>query len=597
MRAALAALLLCLTACGGGGDGSSPPPSSPNPPAPPASQDPCASIRSEALVRDAAPAAKTRPLDGTPSWRVLDALWTHRDGAMRLGRTTAASAPAASTTDIGEVAVVRDQGDVILAANSYDLESVGLRFTRNQAGGYDVTRTDGVFRTTIGNRVTLGDDDSVRADVPFAFPFYSATERTAFVNSDGNVTFGEGDNASTERNVPRLLTGPPRVALFLADLDPSAGGGVLVNAAADQYTVTWCNVRGFDSSDTTTVQTTLLPDGTIEMRFAAAISLTEAVVGLSPGRTGDFTPVDFTAQASPGGSGAVGERFSAQPQLDTVTLARVFYRSHPDAYDQLNIWTDARVVQDAFAFEVTIANQIRGIGVDVFDFSRDFGSGGQLQSYTVMDFLGKYPDDPQQRFLGENNTVSVLGQEVGHRWLAYIHFRDHTGQESDSLLGRDRAHWSFFVDSDASVMEGNDIEDLGGGSFRTTDAVRRYSRLDQYAMGLIPATEVPPFFYVASPTNVLRDRDRDSAPEIGVTFNGTRRDVLIDDVIAINGARTPSAAESTRVHRQAFVYVVGAGRDVDPAQVAKVDRIRRQWQEFFAAATEGRMSAETRLFH
>lgn len=597
MRAALAALLLCLTACGGGGDGSSPPPSSPNPPAPPASQDPCASIRSEALVRDAAPAAKTRPLDGTPSWRVLDALWTHRDGAMRRGRTTAASAPAASTTDIGEVAVVRDQGDVILAANSYDLESVGLRFTRNQAGGYDVTRTDGVFRTTIGNRVTLGDDDSVRADVPFAFPFYSATERTAFVNSDGNVTFGEGDNASTERNVPRLLTGPPRVALFLADLDPSAGGGVLVNAAADQYTVTWCNVRGFDSSDTTTVQTTLLPDGTIEMRFAAAISLTEAVVGLSPGRTGDFTPVDFTAQASPGGSGAVGERFSAQPQLDTVTLARVFYRSHPDAYDQLNIWTDARVVQDAFAFEVTIANQIRGIGVDVFDFSRDFGSGGQLQSYTVMDFLGKYPDDPQQRFLGENNTVSVLGQEVGHRWLAYIHFRDHTGQESDSLLGRDRAHWTFFVDSDASVMEGNDIEDLGGGSFRTTDAVRRYSRLDQYAMGLIPATEVPPFFYVASPTNVLRDRERDSAPEIGVTFNGTRRDVLIDDVIAINGARTPSAAESTRVHRQAFVYVVGAGRDVDPAQVAKVDRIRRQWQEFFAAATEGRMSAETRLFH
>ena len=49
------------------------------------------------------------------------------------------------------------------------------------------------------------------------------------------------------------------------------------------------------------------------------------------------------------------------------------------------------------------------------------------------------------------------------------------------------AHWSFFMDSDASVMEGNDIEDLGGGSFRTVDAVRRYSRLDQYAMGLIPA--------------------------------------------------------------------------------------------------------------
>ena len=36
-------------------------------------------------------------------------------------------------------------------------------------------------------------------------------------------------------------------------------------------------------------------------------------------------------------------------------------------------------------------------------------------------------------------------------------------------------------------MEGNDIEDLGGGQFRTTDAVKRFSRLDQYAMGLVSA--------------------------------------------------------------------------------------------------------------
>ena len=105
--------------------------------------------------------------------------------------------------------------------------------------------------------------------MPFSFPFFSANERTAFVNSDGNITFREGDSASTERNVGRLLTGPPRVAPFLADLDPSAGGSVFVNAATDQYTVTWCGVRGFDSTRTTTAQMTLLPDGTIEMRYAS----------------------------------------------------------------------------------------------------------------------------------------------------------------------------------------------------------------------------------------------------------------------------------------------------------------------------------------
>ena len=65
------------------------------------------------------------------------------------------------------------------------------------------------------------------------------------------------------------------------------------------------------------------------------------------------------------------------------------------------------------------------------------------------------------------------------------------------------------MDSDASVMEGNDIEDLGGGTFRTTDAVSRYSLLDQYAMGLVAESDVPSFFYVESPTNVQPSRDAD----------------------------------------------------------------------------------------
>jgi hypothetical protein len=186
----------------------------------------------------------------------------------------------------------------------------------------------------------------------------------------------------------------------------------------------------------------------------------------------------------------------------------------------------------------------------------------------------------------------VLGQEVGHRWLAYLEFRDHTGARSDKLLGRDTAHWSFFFDSDASVMEGNDIEDQGGGQFRTVEAVKRFSRLDQYAMGLIPPSAVPPFFYVESPVST---REPGSSPAIGVSFTGTRRDVLIEDVIAIHGPRIPSSADAARVHRQAFIYVVTAGRSTDAGQVSKLDRIRTQWETFFLQGTEGRMTANTRL--
>jgi hypothetical protein len=605
VKAALGALLLiCVTACGGGGNGSPPPTPSPSPsPSPsPGNQDPCASVRLEeldaaALGADQGARTKIRGMDGSPQWRVLEALWIHRQALARRGQIETLGPPAATSIDQGEIAILRDQGDLIVPANTYDLVNLGLRFTRNSEGGYDVRQGDAAFRTSVGNRVTLTDDDSVRADVQFSFPFFAGNERTAFVNSDGNITFGEGDSASTDRNVGRLLTGPPRVAPFLADLDPSAGGGVFVNAASDQYTVTWCSVRQFDSTRVTSVQTTLLPDGTIEMRFALGITVRDAVVGLSPGRTGAFRPVDLSAAGpSSGGPAALGERFSESPDLDAVTATKAFYQSHPDSYDQLVIWTDTNVVgTDTFAFESTVANEIRGIGLDIFDASTDFGSAGRLRSYTIMDTLTKYPDDPTQRFLGENNTVSVLGQECGHRWLAFLNFRDRNGQRSDLLLGRQEAHWSFFMDSDASVMEGNDIQDLGGGSFRTVDAVRRYSRLDQYAMGLVGPTEVPPFFYVESPTNLSESKDRESAPDIGVTFNGTRRDVLIDDVIAIHGARTPTAAQSARVHRQAFIYIVGQGRNPDAGQVAKVDRIRRQWEDFFLQATDNRMRADTRL--
>ena len=594
---ALAAVLALLTgACGGGSGGGSAPPPSPTP----SPQNPC----STAALEADAPAAtvlnpdKIQVLDGNPRWRVLDALWLSREARLRgVGLRAQGALPGRDAVDVGDIAVVQDQGDVILPPNTYDLTGLGLRFVRNGSGGYDVRRIDGAFRATLGARLTLGDDDSAQRDVPFSFSYFGGSQTVAFVNSDGNITFEEEDRASTERNVARLLTGPPRIAPFLADLDPTTGTGrIFAHASSSEYTITWCNVRGYDSTQTTTVQATLLPDGTIEMKYGSPISLGDAVVGLSPGRTGSFTPVDLSsAGPSPGGDAAVGERFAAERQMDTVALTQKFYESHPDNYDQLVIWTDASIVRDAFAYETTVANEVRGIGIDIFDAAGDFGSAGRLRSLAVMDWLGKYPDDPTQRFLGENSTLSVLGQEVGHRWLAFFDFRDRTGARSDLLLGRGEAHWSFFFDSDASVMEGNDIEDLGGGAFRTVAAVQRYSLFDQYAMGLVGEGEVPPSFYVENPINSSASVTRESGPRVGVTFNGTRRDVLIQDIVAIHGPRQPAAAQSPKVHRQAFIYLVGAGRSADPAQVAKLDRIRRQWEGFFLQATGGRMTADTRL--
>jgi len=592
-------LLLALFACGG--NSSSTPLPNPTPTPPPTPTDPCAAAPSEADAETgehlaAVASRKSRPqLDPNPQWGVLNSLWVH--AAARDRGAQVAAATERDAADVGQIAVIQDVGDVIVSANIFDLSQKNLKFTSN-GSGYDVTSIANGFRSPLGTRLMLQDDDASEFTIPFGFPFFGTPQTRGFVNSDGNITFGDSDTASSDRSVSRFLTGPPRVAPFFADLDPSTGGGrIFLQTGSDATTVTWCGVRGFDVSQTVTVQAVLLPDGAVEVHFGTGIGLRSAVVGVSPGRTGQFQPVDLSASGTiPGGSNAVGERFSAESDIDLVALSKRFYQTHPDNFDQLVIFTNKTVVGgNTFAYESTVANEIGGIGIDQFNTSADFGSAGRLRSLVVMDTLTKYPASPTTKFLGENNTLSVMGQEVGHRWLAFLRFRDANNRTSDALLGRDQAHWSFFMDSDASVMEGNDIEDLGGGSFRTRDAVKRYSLLDQYAMGLVRDSQVPDFFYVESPVNVQPPREATDDPDIGVTFNGTKRVVSIEDVIAAMGRRNPSSSNSPRVHRQAFVYLVANGTTLDNAQVTKLDGIRKAWVDFFSQATSKRMRAQTTL--
>ena len=593
-------LLLPLFACDGGGQSPSTPPSTPTPPTTPQpAVNPCV-----AALAQSGPAEVADPLGdragkgpsglGTDERDVVDLLWRSALGARAANR--AAPVPDAISEDIGDIAVLEDDLTLLLPRNPLDLSNVGLRFERNGAGGYDVSLTDATFRATLGSRVTLADDDSSAQPIGFTFPYYGRAFASLFVNTDGNLTFGEAASASTERGFTRFLGGPPRIAPFFTDLDPSAAGRIFVQSAADAFTVTWCGVRGFDSTDGVTAQAVLFPSGTIDLKFSAP-TVPSAIVGLSPGGGASLTAADLTASVrGAGATSAVAERFSNVAELDAVKAAKRFFATHADRFDQLVFWTDTTVVdRGAFAFESTVTNKIRGLGSDVFDQSAAFGSTGALESVMVMDRLAKYGDDPNAKILGENTALAVIAHETAHRWLTKMRFRDGSAAGSDALLGRQRAHWSFFLDSDASVMEGNDIEDRGGGNFRTIDAAQRYSKLDLYGMGLIPARDVPPFFYVDAPANVEGGRTRESAPRVGVSFTGTRRDLGIQDVVDAIGERQPNADASPRLHRQAWVYVISRGTSPAPADLARLERLRTAFEPFFARIAENRMTLTTTL--
>ncbi len=545
------------------------------------------------------PRGKQGSFCGTYPGRVHDVLRQSGElqKVLKAGRTRQAlSAANDRSQDVGHVAVIEDDGTIVAPFNLFDLTDKTLRLTHVSSGTYALSVRDGILNPDLGTKLPLTDDDfsEIHFKSGFGFSFFGVSYTSIFINSDGNVTFNQGGAEHTPRDLSRLNDGPPRIAPFLVDLDPQAGaGGVYYNQLSDRFQITWYRIREFDKTTESTFQLSLFQDGTMEFTFGS-VQVQSVVTGWSSGMgLQPVTLVDLSTETGMTLSGPEAERFTSSTEVDFASLSKKFYQTHPDDFDQLVIFTNFPYdLGDAFAFEFTINNSIQGIHVDQMDFSQQFGSQGVLQSILAMNQLAEFPNNPDTVFFGTNSSMGIMGQESGHRWLVFAQFLD-GGSPSNDLLGRDFAHWSFFFNSEASVMEGNEIRDNGDGSFTTIGTTSRYNKLDQYLMGLRDSSEVDPVYYV---TNVSGTRRVPSSPPaIGVTFSGTRRNLTVNDIIAAEGPRIPDASDSPKVFRQAFVLLVRRGTTPLPAEVEKLDSIRRRWQDFYRQATDSRGTAQTTL--
>jgi hypothetical protein len=550
------------------------------------------------------PARAATVPDHSPSWcgtgrtNVTEKIAVHRDHQRRVERKRAQekavrTLPQASR--VGDVAVLVDDGSIIVQPNLLDLDDFGVQYVPQKKGGYVVSPSGDPVVEPIGERLDLGDDDARQVKFPkgFKFRFYKKVFTSMFVHSDGNLTFAAPDAASTARSLFRLLGGPARIAPLFADLNPAVAtgeGGVYVLTSKTKVVVTWLDLPEFGSANRNTFQAVLYANGRITFAYGG-LDAREAVVGLAPGGGGQVDLLDYTADLPSGVlKSAIAERFAANRTFDELAVAQVFFREFADDYDHLVVFLDfAQDLGGAFAFEFTVKNDIRGLGLNVFDFTAEVGSRGRLRSFVQMGSLSRYPDNPDTEFLGTNSTLDVMGQETGHRWLAFVHFIDENGQRSNALLGRDDSHWSFCHNSLASDMEGNLFREDGGDRFTTVDATERFSPLDQYAMGLIPASDVPPFYYIDPCINPA------AAPQIGIGVFGRRIDVTIDQIIAAEGQRVPAANRAPHSFNMAFILVSEADRFPSEASIAKLDRIRAAWEPYFAQATDGKGSVGTAL--
>jgi hypothetical protein len=560
----------------------------------------CAAAVALALAVAASAELKESRLCGSFPGRSRLELAEHADRVARRAARLERHALQAPRIEVsGDLVLMTDDGTIVSEANPFDLRERTLVFSPAGDRGFFYRTEPGGIVPGLGDRIGIGDDASQPYDLPFDFPLFGRSHRQLFLNSDGNLTFGSPDSASTARSLARFLEGPPRIALFFADLDASAGGEVRVLSAPDRFVVTWDAVPEWGEETPNTVQVEIVPDGTIFMRYGTALNAASGIVGVAVGGGEGPTLVDLSRDPREV-TGSIAERFQRGRNIDNVQLSRNFYRELSDSYDALVVWTNFESDEgDAFAFASGVSNDVTGAGDEIFDYTEAYGSAGALETYVFMGDVHRYPRNPNARVFGTASRMTTLGllaHEVGHRFLARAEVA-HPGLAANVLLGRQSSHWSFFLDTDASFLEGNDIVEESTGRFRTVATVSRYSRLDLYLMGLADPSEVAPFFLVtgASASAFGEAVDNETSPREDVTITGTRTDLRIEEIIQALGERRPRVGEAQTAFRHAWVLLSRSGEPPTSDQISLLLDARNAFAPFFNQQTLGRATLETRI--
>src|ERR1022692_1962547 len=294
-----------------------------------------------------------------------------------------------------------------------------------------------------------------------------------------------------------MTGGPPRISPLFDDLDPSRSpGSVRFYADAGRVIFSWVGVADYVTGAPQTFQVRLYVDGSIQFSYSG-VNPTSAVVGIAPGSAAPGTAVvSFRNDASAEYPAAVVGRFGNIAEVDIVTVAQKFYETHDDAYDYLVIYNSVGVgaMTGALAYESTVRSSATGYSVPPADYGAQYGSAARLRSVMNMGTLSNYPSDPNGpvplRLAEQDTPLTVLGHESGHLFLAFASIPDPNDPTAKPMIGFGGAHWSFVFNSEASLDEGEQLTDLGGGQFVTAAVTQGFAPLDRYLMGFAPSTAV-----------------------------------------------------------------------------------------------------------
>ncbi|MCX6624466.1 MAG: hypothetical protein NTY38_26070 [Acidobacteria bacterium] len=539
-------------------------------------------------------------------WREELVLHDHaarlRKGLALRGAVTGA---AAAGRDAGNIAVLEDDGNLVIRRKPFNLDERTISF--QPAAGFRSYRYlvsgPGFDRAAAQEGIPLdrpADDGAILIRIPFEFPLFGNFYNEAYADSDGNIQFGSSSSGG-DRSLGQLLAGAPRVAPLLTDLDPTSGGSIRVYSDAGRVVISWVDVPEYSDYGFGRVQNfqvRLYADGRIEFAYSG-VTLENAIVGIAPGGGEEPVLVDFFADPSGPGGSAIAEVFSDSERVDMVSVARRFFQSHDDSYDYLMVYNNMGVTAlDAVAYELPVRTTGQGFGDEPVDVGASYGSRRRLQAVINMGPLSQYPTNPDAHVLARGPTrdtpVSIMAHEAGHLFLAYVSVPDADNPGFLPMLGYQSAHWAFTFNSEASLLEGNRIRDDGEGRtprFLTVDNVQAYAPLDQYLMGFRAPRDVPPTFVITSPSVGTGYR----VPQSGVSINGGRRDITVEDEIAASGPRVPDHTVAQRHFRFGIILLVPAAVQTPQQAIDKVEAYRQRFEAFYHQASSENGWADTAI--
>ena len=180
----------------------------------------------------------------------------------------------------------------------------------------DVALIAARWESNYGTCWSSSDDTYTSVTLPFAFPFYGTSRTTAFVGTNGYITFNQGDSTYVE-TVPQF-NALPRIAAFFDDLYGRSQGCTYINATLPgRYVVTYDRVQHYSAGGSNTLQIVLFQDGRIQFGYRGITALTTgSIAGLTPGPNSPPQQVDYSTQTAftvPAGSNVFEYFTSANP--------------------------------------------------------------------------------------------------------------------------------------------------------------------------------------------------------------------------------------------------------------------------------------------